>query len=94
VGSVGLSRAPYLGAGLVAAIVDVGTKGAHGVGYWLVVGTALAAVAWSLTLHFFGFRNATGFAGKRGTVAFIVFVLCSEIVSVALIGALFGRSSP
>jgi hypothetical protein len=95
VGSVGLSRAPYLLAGLVAGLLPPGPKGApHGPSLWIVVTVAIAAIAWSLTLHFQGFRNATGLAAKRGTVAFIVFVVASEIASAALVAALSGRSSP
>lgn len=93
VGAVGVARAPYLVAGLVTGLLAPGNGEPHGVLLWTIVSLVLGALAWMITLLFQGFRNATGLAGRPCTVAFVAFIVLSEIASVALLSVLVGRSS-
>jgi hypothetical protein len=85
VGAVGLARAPYVLAGALIVAVQWGQPHdlAHRLSPRLVITIALglAAIAWSITLHLHGFRNASGLEAKRSTTAFIVLVVVAEIVS-------------
>lgn len=79
-GVFGISRVPYAIAGVVVGFTPL-SEGRLGPLEWLVVSIAIGAVGWSITLHYQGFRNASGLSGKRCTVAFVAFLLLSEIAS-------------